>query len=164
MDSIFPQTETNNIINEPDPQLLAQLKSGANWFYWIAGLSLVNSAIYAFGGQISFILGLAVTQVIDALSDTAIAAGAPTALKAVAVVIDLVITAMFALFGYYAGKGLIWPFIVGIAFYILDGLVYLAGGDMFAAGFHAFALFFIIRGFLASRKLKQFSTPVGQAI
>lgn len=156
MDSIYPQsetTDTTNTTNEPDPQLLAQIKSGSNWFYWIAGLSLINSAIFAFGGNVSFILGLAVTQVVDGIVEMAISSGVPSAVKAVAVVIDLIIAAMFALFGYYANKGMALAFIVGIVIYVLDGLVYLAVGDMLAAGFHAFALFFIIRGFLASRKL-----------
>ena len=153
MDSISPQPETINTTNEPDTQLLAQQSSGAKWFYWIAALSLINSAIFAFGGNISFILGLAVTQVVDGLFEVAISSGAPSAIKAIAVVIDLAIAAMFALFGYYANKGMALAFIVGIVIYVFDGLVYLAVSDMLAAGFHAFALFFIIRGFLASRKL-----------
>ena len=71
MESIFGENDPN--VNqqtgekEPDPVTLAQLKNGANWFYWIAGLSLVNSAIFAFGGHVSFIAGLAYTQIIDAV-------------------------------------------------------------------------------------------------
>ena len=148
-----PETENRPIDSSPDPESLAQMKSGANWFYWIAGLSLVNSVIYAFGGDISFILGLAVTQMVEGVTDAAIAEGLPSFLKAVAIVINLVITGVFALFGYYANKGMAAVFIVGIVLYILDGLLYLAIGSLFAAGFHVFALVFIVRGFLASRSI-----------
>jgi hypothetical protein len=161
MESIFSQSQDKaNETNETDPQLLAQLKGGANWFYWVAGLSLVNSIIFAFGGNVSFILGLAVTQVVDGLVDVAIASGAPSAVKAFAIVLDLIIAAMFGIFGYFAHKGIGLAFIIGIVIYILDGLVYLIVGDILAAGFHAFALFFIFRGFLARRRLATSATAV----
>jgi len=83
----------------------------------------------------------------------AMAEGLPSLLKAVAIVINLVINGMFALFGYYANKGVAVAFIVGIGLYVLDGLLYLAVGSMLAAGFHVFALFFIVRGFMASRQI-----------
>ena len=155
MEPIFtnPATENHPVSNEPDPETLAQMKSGANWFYWIAGLSLVNSAIYAFGGEISFILGLAVTQLVEGIADAAIAEGLPSMVKGVAVVVSLLISGVFALFGYFANKGMAAAFVVGIGLYLLDGLLYLALGSMFAAGFHVFALFFIVRGFLASRQV-----------
>ena len=155
MESIYtnPESENRPNHNKPDPEAFAQMKSGANWFYWIAGLSVVNSAIYAFGGDISFILGLGVTQLVEGLTDAAIAEGLPSLLKVVAIVINLVITGVFALFGYYAYKGVAVAFIAGIGLYILDGLLYLVVGSMLAAGFHVFALFFIVRGFLASRQI-----------
>ena len=158
MQSIVPpdENQTVNNTNEIDPDTLAQVRSGANWFYWIAGLSLINSAIFLFGGEISFILGLAVTQVIDGLVGAAIAEGAPGGLKVIAVGLDLVVAFIFVLFGYFSNKGLALAFIIGSIIYIFDGLIYLAVGDMLAAGFHVFALFFIIRGFLASRRLANF--------
>src|SRR5260370_34339484 len=41
--------------------LLAQGRGGANWFFWIAALSLVNSAIIHLGGRTSVLVGLAHT-------------------------------------------------------------------------------------------------------
>ena len=38
---------------------LARLRSGARWFYWVAGLSLVNTAAAFAGGHIHFVVGLA---------------------------------------------------------------------------------------------------------
>src|SRR5690349_15552832 len=45
-----------------------KIKSGAGWFYWIAGLSLINSVIAATGAGWAFIVGLGVTQFIDAFA------------------------------------------------------------------------------------------------
>src|SRR5207253_1864194 len=39
-----------------------QRRNGAQWFYWIAGLSLINAAIALAGQEWRFILGLGVTR------------------------------------------------------------------------------------------------------
>ena len=39
----------------------ARVKLGANWFYWIAALSVVNSIIVMAQGDWSFIVGLGVS-------------------------------------------------------------------------------------------------------
>lgn len=140
----------------PDPELAAHVRNGANWFYWIAGLSIINSLIFLFGANVAFLAGLGFTQVVDAIIDISIQSGGPSALKAVAVVFDLVLVIMFALIGYYSNKRFTVAFIIGIAIYAFDSLLVLALGSFLPAGFHAFALFFIIRGFLACRKLNAF--------
>lgn len=43
-------------------QLEQRMKSGANWFYWIAALSLVTSIISLAGGDWGFLVSLGVTQ------------------------------------------------------------------------------------------------------
>ena len=48
-----------------DASAVAQLKSGASWFYWIAGLSLINSISAASGSSWRFIVGLGITQIFD---------------------------------------------------------------------------------------------------
>lgn len=156
MDSIFG--ENDNVdqqtgLKEHDPQTLAQLKGGANWFYWIAGLSLINSAIFAFGGEVNFIAGLAYTQIIDAIFEMSVSQGAPTALRGVAIVMDLILVAIFALFGYFANKAINAVFIVGMVVYFVDGIIWLLLGSYFAAGFHVFALIMIGKGFMASREV-----------
>lgn len=161
MESILGDSENTDPVTgkqEPSPNTLAQLKSGANWFYWIAGLSLINSAIFAFGGNVSFIAGLAFTQIIDALVDASVTQGSPTAIRAVAIGLDLILVAIFALLGYYANKAITAVFIAGIIIYLIDALLWLFLGSYFAAGFHAFALFNIIRGFIASREINSIKT------
>ena len=48
-------------------RLAQRVKSSANWFYWIAGLSVVNSIVVHTGSSWSFIAGLGITQLIDAV-------------------------------------------------------------------------------------------------
>ncbi len=145
--------ETTAVDLGPDPVDPAHLRGGANWFYWIAGLSAINSAIFAFGGNTAFIAGLGFTQLADGVIDLSIQQGGPSVLKAVAVVFDIILIIVFALFGYFANKRFSAAFIVGILIYAADALLLLVLGAFLTAGFHAFALFFIIRGFLACRKI-----------
>lgn len=152
-----PETgDYSNIDLGPDPAWAAQAKSGANWFYWIAGLSLINSAAFVAGANFHFLAGLGITEIADAVIAAAIEQGSPPAIKAVSIIFDLIILIIFALIGYFANKLLTPVFIFGIIVYVFDALLVLLLGDILMAGFHAFALFFIIRGFLSARKLNAY--------
>ena len=120
------------VVAQANPQII----SGARWFWWIAGLSLVNSAIMHGGGQTSFVIGLGFTLVADAVFQ---------ALKPIAFLIDAVAIGFFFGIGWFAGKGRVWAFITGIVFYVLDAGIYLYFQDWMPLAFHAFALFYIIR-------------------
>jgi len=144
---------SNQVSDVDQSELEATMKSGARWFYWIAALSTINSVVYMSGSEWSFLAGLGLTQLAQAFVDVAIENGAPSALKIVALIFSFVLVAVFAFFGYYAQKRWSAAFIVGIVIYVLDGLLLLLLGVIASAGFHAFALFFIIRGFLACRTL-----------
>jgi hypothetical protein len=147
-----PSEQTSAQTNNADLQ--NQVKSGANWFYWIAGLSLVNALILLMNGAWSFILGLGVTQIISAVADTISAdTESYSAIKTGAFFVNFLIMAIFALIGYFANKEMAWIFVIGIVLYTLDAFVWLALGDYVAFGFHGFALFFIVRGLMATVKL-----------
>jgi len=75
---------------------MAGAKRGSNWFYVIAGLSLVNTAVALSGGQWHFVLGLGITEITDAFQ-------APQA-RIVGFGIDLLVLGFFAMCGYFAGK------------------------------------------------------------
>ena len=142
---------------EPDhSEVEARMKGGANWFYWISGLSVINSIVYMSGSEWSFLAGLGITQIAEALVDVAIEQGAPSAMKVIALGFSLAAVVVFGLFGYYSGKRYSTVFLIGIVLYALDGLLLLVLGVFPSAGFHAFALFFMIRGFLASRELNAY--------
>jgi hypothetical protein len=117
-----------------------QVLNSANWFFWIAALSLINSFITMSGSHWQFFLGLGITQAVDGIGSVA---GSP----AVAFVINLFITGFVAMFGIFARKGQKWAFLVGMILYALDGVLVLIATDFIAAAFHAFVLFAIFRGF-----------------
>jgi hypothetical protein len=132
-----------------DPATRAQLKSGAGWFYWIAGLSLVNSIAAVSGTDWRFILGLGVTQVIDVIGE-----GFGGGAKVVCFGLDLVAAAVLVMFGIFGNKGHLWAFIVGMVLLALDSLVFLIAQDWLGVGFHAFVLFCLFRGLQACRALR----------
>jgi hypothetical protein len=134
---------------QPDPMLHAHLKSGASWFYWIAGLSLINSIAAFMHWNFQFIFGLGVTKVLDGFSAELGAGGV-----AIALILDLVIAAIFVVFGIFANKAHSWAFIIGMLCFAADAVLVLAFGRLFNVAFHALVLFFLFRGFVACRKLK----------
>lgn len=141
---ITPQTEstTSNAATE------AQLKSGASWFYWIAGLSLINSIAAFSGGDWRFILGLGITQIIDAFGSQLGGAG-----RIVVLVLDLIAAGVFVLFGVLAHKRHTWAFITGMVLFALDGVIFLIVQDWLGVGFHVFVLYCFFRGLKACREL-----------
>ena len=142
-----------------DPNLAAQLKSGAGWFYWIAALSLVNSLLFLFGSELGFPLGLLVTIFFDGLGPVAVEQGAPAFVKYVGLVLNIPIYAFTAAFGFFAARGHGWAFIIGAVLYSIDTLLHLALGSVISFGIHVFALIFIIRGYLACRTLSKLPPP-----
>jgi hypothetical protein len=135
---------------EPSPErsaLESQRRSGAQWFYWIAGLSLINAVIALSGQGWRFILGLGVTQLVQELAQESGGAGTKAGL------VGLGVIAIFAFLGQRAAIGYHWAFLVGMALYALDGAIFLLIQDWVGVGFHAFALFMIGRGYAAARKL-----------
>ena len=140
------------------------VRSGANWFYWIAGMSAINSIVSAFQGEWGFVVGLGATQLIDGIAAAIIEetdGGTGTTITAVALVLDLVVASVFVLFGILANKRMGWAFIVGMTIYLFDGLLFLLVQDWLSLGFHAFALFCIYAGYAALKKLEQAEAAAG---
>ena len=129
-----------------------QFKAGASWFFWIAALSVINSIIFRLGGNLNFIFGLGLTQVIDAIDisivDNALYPNANT-VHILSMVLILLISGLFALFGLLAHKKIKWIYVIGMAFYLLDGLILLMFQDFISAAFHAYVLFGLWRGYKA---------------
>jgi len=131
-----------------------QLKSGAGWFFWIAGLSLVNSIVLLAGSEWSFIIGLGITQFIDAIG-LEIAKEIGSLGNIFAFILDIIIAGVFIVFGIFARKKHNWSFIIGMILYALDGFLFLLVQDFLSIGFHVFALFCIYKGFQANRTIKR---------
>ena len=126
------------------------LKGSSSWFEWLAGLSLLNSIFHLSGVRFQFIFGLGVAQLVDILARR---------IGGASFILDLIINGflagVFLLFFNFARKGKKWAFIAGMSLYALDGLLMLLLGALLAAGFHAFALFFMFCGIGAISKLRE---------
>ncbi len=139
-----------------ETQLQSQHQSGAQWFYWIAALSLVNSAASWFGSDWGFVIGLGITQVFDAFA-TVLQEQLGPAVRFAAFGASLLVAGTFVLFGVISGRRSGLAYVLGMTLYTLDGLLFLLVADWLSLGFHVFALFFIARGYLACRKLAALS-------
>lgn len=129
-------------LNSKLDEHLKAIKGGANWFYWIAGLSIINTLIIFFNGDVNFIVGLGLTQIVDAIFYDS-----PNAFKILGLFVNLMIAGIFAIIGFFANKKSKTAFIIGIILYLIDGLLFLYVQDYLGVGFHTFVLFMIVGGF-----------------
>ena len=131
-------------------KLTQQFNSSSSWFFWIAGLSVINSLIAVFGGDLRFVFGLGVTSVADALSSQSGSAG-----RTVSFVFTALMAGLFVIFGVLARKFFHWAFVVGMVVYALDGLLLLYAQDYLSFAVHGFVLFLLSKGLSASKKLSE---------
>ena len=122
----------------PDPSAIVQ--SAARWFWWVAGLSLINIIMTQSGSDTSFVMGLGFTAVSDAIFESN---------KAIGFVIDALALGFFFFLGLQGMRGKLWAFYLGISVYVLDALIYVFVQDWMPVAFHALAIFFIAKGALA---------------
>lgn len=121
---------------------------GVNWFFWIAGLSLVNSAVALTGdgeGR-QFVIGLGITAIINGLALAMAQNAAPQVAmiaKATSFALSVLVSGVFVGFGILGRKAFAWAIALGMFLYALDGLIYLAFQDWMSFGFHLLALFFL---------------------
>jgi hypothetical protein len=117
--------------------------SAARWFWWIAGLSVINVIMSMSQSKENFVVGLGITALADALFAQA---------RPVAFTLDAVAIGFFVAMGHLARRGVRWAFVAGAAVYTLDGLLYLLARAWMPVAFHALVLFFILRGIAALRE------------
>ncbi len=140
-------------------------QSGANWFFWIAALSMINSLVLlAANGRWNFLAGLGVTQLIDALALGMSENLGGTTTTIIALLLDVMVAGIFVGLGLFARKGQTWAFALGMVIYVLDALLFLFVQDWLSVAFHAYVIYRLYKGFASSRKLKMLeaeaATPV----
>jgi hypothetical protein len=137
-------------------QLSQRSNTGAAWFYWIGGASILNSVLSAAGTQWGLAVGLGVTYLIDGLAEIM---SNTVRTPIYAVVIDIALAAGFLLIGRAArGGNLVW-YAIGIILYVLDGLLVVLMQDFLGLAVHAIALYGLVSGWRATRALKRFEAP-----
>ena len=145
--------------------LKGQGDSGANWFFWVAALSLVNTIIAHSGGDRHFIVGLSFTAIVDAIAQEIGKQHPEAATTAIVIAIGFscFVTLAAVLFGWMSRKRWLAAFVIGMVIYLLDGLLYLLLGDILSAAFHGYALWSMASGFNAYRKLSKLEEMIRAA-
>ena len=145
--------ELESIPNIEEVENVAKLNNGSQWFLWIFGLSAINTLILYFGGQVSFIFGLGITQIFEGIY-----IGMFGEFNLLGVIISIAISGIFAVIWYFS-KNLSKPaFIIGMIIYGIDALILLAFQDWLSFGVHLYALFMIFKGFQSINELKKEKT------
>jgi hypothetical protein len=124
------------VVVEQKARVLQALKGSASWFVMIAALSMVNSILAMSGASVRFIFGLGLSQIVDALAHQA---GSPG--YVLDLIINGIIAGVFVLFWNFARQGQKWAWYVGMAVYVVDGVLLLLFKDYLAIAFHAYALY-----------------------
>lgn len=144
-------------------ELERRIKSGIGWFFWIAGLSLVNSVLFLVGSDTSFVIGLGFTQLIDVLA-VMISEEVPSNLAAfvrfIGYGLDLALIVAFILFGIFGRKRVRWVIITGMVLYALDAILVLAFGIWFSLAFHLLALWGLWTGLRAIKQLADLDASI----
>ncbi len=142
--------------------LKSKISTAAGWFYWIAGLTVVNAVIHQFGGSWRFVLGTGTTDVIDAvLLQTGTGHAVAGSIRLIALGLDLLIAAIIAFWGFICGKGLRWAFVVGMVLYLLDGVLEGFLQEWLSAAFHVYAIYCIFQGLSAANALAKLNKYTG---
>ncbi|MGV3640599.1 MAG: hypothetical protein ACO1NZ_08785 [Adhaeribacter sp.] len=118
------------------------IASGANWFFWIAGLSVLNSLLSYFYGDWNLFIGLSGMHLVDLLAQKE-----TTLLRGLGLNLNLGAALLFCWLGLLARKRNRRAFMAGFLFYLADSLVFLMLADSASLGFHALGLFMILGGY-----------------
>ncbi len=132
----------------------ARLARGAVWFYWVAGLSMLNAVLAASGQDWRMVMGLGLTEFISALPKVLthqMGAGEITFI----LVGNGIIAGIVAGFGWLSLKGHTWAFILGAILYLLDAAILLIFQDWYSLAFHAYVLYKFFDGIKACFDLKK---------
>jgi hypothetical protein len=129
---------------QPKSAALAQAAAAASWFFWIAGITVVNTIIFHAGSNRAFMLGLGSGQISDAVGADLGSIG-----KIVSLVFDLIAVGTFVGLGILGGKGKRWALILGVVFYTIDTLIILASKEWLGLALHGYAIMRIWPGMAA---------------
>lgn len=123
---------------------------GANWFFWLAILSVINTLIVYQYQTPNTPIALAITQWLDGTS-----AGLNPTMSTQSLITNLLIAGVLAGFGLLARRGSDLAFVVGIFLYVIDAMLAIGLRDVFGFGVHLIGLFFLFKGLLASRHVRE---------
>jgi hypothetical protein len=159
--AVPPLEAAPDALREQIRALFERGKQGAAWFYWVAGLSAINTIIALTGNQWGFALGLGVTTIANAVAMEGVPAESRGLAIGVAVVFNVIVLGCVTLCGWLSQQRYLIPFALGMVLYLFDGLLFLLMFDIMSIALHGFALFCMISGFNAYRQLNALEQQLG---
>jgi len=130
-------------------------RNGARWFYWIAGLSVINSLAAFAGADFMFFFGLTSTLIATYLG---IKIGGAASI--IGMVVAVLVSLGFVGLAWMAERGAKWAFVTGLVLYGLDAAVTLYFQDWLSGFAHVAAVVIIAMGLLASQRLQKAGLPL----
>ncbi|MBK8823507.1 MAG: hypothetical protein IPN58_13115 [Anaerolineales bacterium] len=148
--SPFPQSQP---INSTPPKANSE---GPGVFYYIAGISLLNSVLVIF--NIGFYGSLAITMLVSGIGlvvAESVNGGTMVSfmIHAAAFLVNAVIAGMVAGVGFLSGKGYAWAYVFGMVAYTVDALIMLWLGDWLEVLVHLYVLYLLWKGWTNLRKV-----------
>ena len=162
------KTITPDELEQAVANLSSTVSSSGGRFYWVAGVSVLNTILTLFNTNIFFPSGLMVTL----LSDYGITQTHNPGWKIFWIIFNLVSYGLYILFGYFAVRRQQWALITGFVLYALDTLLMLpmfalasdAGFYLIINGvFHIWILYIVFQGIRANGALKKIEVAAAQA-
>jgi len=158
-----PPTPDELVRGRTVQRLTRQMLGGANWFFWIAGLSMLNSILGLLQIDLGFTLGLWATQFFDAWG---MKVGGPG--PVIAMTFDVTVVGLLMVVGILARQSQGWIFVLGLGLYLLDAMLLLGwavpvlrqgatpeelGPIVFSSAGHLYALYRLFQGWQACQAI-----------
>ncbi len=132
-----------------------QINSSANWFYWVAGLSLVNIVVALAGSTWGFAIALGLPQLFIALAAKTPIGGGIALHTVLLWALAIAIPCFFIACGWLARYPSLAAFVAGTVVFAIDSLLFLLAGDWIGVAFHGLVLYFLWKGIRLTRELRK---------
>ena len=134
--------------------LWRRIQYAGNWWYWIAGITIVNTVLLFSHSTWGFAIGTGITDVVYGFTTVYPGFLVP------GVVIEIMIVGLIGLWGYLCQRGMLWAFWVGLILYGVDTVLEVLMKQWIGAAFHAYAIYSIYQGVVAINLLKKLDKAV----
>jgi len=131
-------------------EVVERAVKACGWFRIVAVFSLINTALHLLEANLTFVIGLGATQVVDGLVVAArqeLTGPASIALIVLAVFVDVLLAAIFLGAWWFSKAGSRVVYVLGMLLYLLDALLFIWIRDWVGIAFHGFFLFMMFGGY-----------------
>ena len=146
----IPQSAQTNAVLTTAEAFLKKSRAGAQWLYWIVGISIINVVLMQFDVPLRFSVGLGFTELVYAFGQRIGAL-----FVYIGILIDVLFLAVLTLLGVFAGRQKVWAFIGGLAIIALDTALLIGLGArefMLSIIIHVLAILGLWNGMRASHR------------